>query len=113
MIESRLKQIATGIAAAHGASATIDYQRRYPPTINTAEESELAAAAAAQVVGAENVLRNLNPSMGAEDFAWMLREKPGAYVWVGTGAGEGSRSEVRRGGKEWVSKGGSRWSPQP
>src|SRR3546814_19750339 len=68
MIESRLKQMATGIAAAHGASATIDYQRRYPPTINTAEESELAAAAAAQVVGAENVLRNLNPSMGAEDF---------------------------------------------
>ncbi|MFC3677644.1 M20 aminoacylase family protein [Ferrovibrio xuzhouensis] len=90
MIESRLKQIATGIAAAHGASATIDYQRRYPPTINTAEESELAAAAAAQVVGSENVLRNLNPSMGAEDFAWMLREKPGAYVWVGNGAGEGS-----------------------
>ncbi|MCW0235516.1 MAG: M20 family metallopeptidase [Ferrovibrio sp.] len=90
MIESRLKQIATGIAAAHGASATVDYQRRYPPTINTADETELAARAAAAVVGTENVLRNLNPSMGAEDFAWMLREKPGAYVWVGNGAGESS-----------------------
>ncbi len=42
------------------------------------------------MVGADNVLRNLNPSMGAEDFAWMLREKPGSYVWVGNGAGEGS-----------------------
>ncbi|WP_374299123.1 M20 aminoacylase family protein [Ferrovibrio sp.] len=90
MIESRLKQIATGIAAAHGASASVDYQRRYPPTINTADETELAANAAAMVVGGENVLRNLNPSMGAEDFAWMLREKPGSYVWIGNGAGEGS-----------------------
>lgn len=90
LIEKRLKQIATGIAAAHGATATVDYQRRYPPTINTADETELAANAAAKVVGAENVLRNLAPSMGAEDFAWMLRAKPGSYVWIGNGAGEGS-----------------------
>jgi len=90
MIESRLRQVATGIAAAHGAVATIDYQRRYPPTINSAEETDLAARAAAQVVGADNVLHNLPPSMGAEDFAWMLRKKPGSYVWLGNGAGEGS-----------------------
>src|SRR5690606_40381808 len=78
MIESRLKQIATGIAAAHGATATVDYQRRYPPTINTADETELAASAAAEVVGSDNVLRNLNPGTRAEDFAWVLREKPGS-----------------------------------
>jgi hippurate hydrolase len=90
MIEARMNQIVTGIAAAHGASAKLDYQRRYPPTINTADETELAAAAAAAVVGGENVLRNVNPSMGAEDFAWMLREKPGSYVWIGNGAGESS-----------------------
>ncbi|MEL3892878.1 M20 aminoacylase family protein [Ferrovibrio sp. MS7] len=90
LIESRLRQIVTGIAATHGAVAELDYQRRYPPTINTADETELAARAAAAVVGQDNVLRNLAPSMGAEDFAWMLREKPGSYVWIGNGAGEGS-----------------------
>ncbi|WP_341913263.1 M20 aminoacylase family protein [Ferrovibrio terrae] len=90
MIEARMNQIVTGIAASHGATAKLDYQRRYPPTINTADETELAAAAAAAVVGGTNVLRNVNPSMGAEDFAWMLREKPGSYVWIGNGAGEES-----------------------
>jgi hippurate hydrolase len=90
MIERRLRQIAEGVALAHGASADVDYQRRYPPTINTAEETDVAAAAAAEVVGAENVLRNVPPSMGSEDFAWMLRERPGSYVWIGNGAGEGS-----------------------
>ena len=61
-----------------------------PAPINTADETELAASAAAAVVGGEIVLRNVNPSMGAEDFAWMLREKPGSYVWIGNGAGEES-----------------------
>lgn len=90
LIENRLRQIVTGIAASHGAVAELDYQRRYPPTINTVDETELAARAAAAIVGEANVLRNIVPSMGAEDFAWMLREKPGSYVWIGNGAGEGS-----------------------
>ncbi|MBX3454736.1 M20 aminoacylase family protein [Ferrovibrio sp.] len=90
MIEARMQQIVTGIAAAHGATATLDYQRRYPPTINTADETELAARAAAAVVGRQNVLNNVAPSMGAEDFAWMLQARPGSYVWLGNGAGEGS-----------------------
>lgn len=90
LLERRMREVLDGVARAHGAEVELDYQRRYPPTINTADETELAATAAAMVVGAENVVHNMAPSMGAEDFAWMLRERPGSYVWIGNGAGEGS-----------------------
>ena len=84
-IEREMRRIAEGVAAAHGASATLLYERRYPPTINTPAETEIAAAAAARVVGDANVRRDLAPVMGAEDFGWMLKEKPGCYVWIGNG----------------------------
>ena len=85
MIEREMKRIADGVAAAHGAQAKLVYDRRYPPTVNTPEETEIAAAAAARVVGDANVRRDLPPVMGAEDFGWMLRAKPGCYVWIGNG----------------------------
>lgn len=90
MIERRIRQIAEGVALAHGASADVDYHRRYPPTVNWPEETGVAAAAAAEVVGPDNVARDMEPMMGAEDFAWMLRERPGAFIMIGNGAGEGS-----------------------
>jgi metal-dependent amidase/aminoacylase/carboxypeptidase family protein len=55
---------------------------RYPPTINSALETEVAVAAAASLVGASNVRCDMLPSM-AEDFAWFLEKKPGAYIWIG------------------------------
>ena len=85
MIEREMKRIADGVTAAHGARAKVLYDRRYPPTINTPEETEIAAAAAAHVVGDANVRRDLPPVMGAEDFGWMLKAKPGCYVWIGNG----------------------------
>jgi hippurate hydrolase len=87
-IEAGLRRIADGVAATFGAKAQIQYERRYPPTVNTAPETEMAAAAIAEVVGGENVVRNLQPTMGAEDFAFMLQAKPGCYVWVGNGVSE-------------------------
>lgn len=84
-IEARMRQVCKGIAAAYGATAELTYERRYPPTINHPAEAELAAQAAVRVLGAEKVLRNEPPVMGAEDFAWMLCEKPGSYVWIGNG----------------------------
>ena len=90
MIERRIRQIAEGVALAHGASADVDYHRRYPPTVNWPEETNIAAAAAAEVVGPDNVARDMEPMMGAEDFAWMLRERPGAFIMIGNGAGEGN-----------------------
>jgi hippurate hydrolase len=86
-IEARLRQVVAGVCAAHGTEFVLDYQRRYPATINTEEEARHAARAAAAVVGAENVILDLPPSMGSEDFAWMLQGRPGCYVRVGNGEG--------------------------
>ena len=82
-------RVAEGIAASAGCSVELDYRTGYPPTVNTAQEVELAADAAEQIVGAANVDRDVTPLMGAEDFAFMLQERPGAYVWIGNGPGEG------------------------
>jgi hippurate hydrolase len=90
-IEPAIRRIAEGIAQAHGAEiASMRYEMRYPPTVNTAAETEIAARAAAAVVGADNLVRDPTPSMGAEDFAFMLQAKPGSYVWIGNGPTEGS-----------------------
>ncbi len=90
LLEQKMAQMAQEICAASGASVEFKYERRYPPTINSATEAELAGQVAADLVGAERV--NLNPksAMGSEDFAYMLQEKPGAYIWIGNGDGEGS-----------------------
>ncbi|PXZ01124.1 amidohydrolase [Gilliamella apicola] len=87
MAENRIKQIATGIASTFEAKAEVDYQRRYPATINHAKQAEIAIKAAQNVVGETNVIIDPTPSMGAEDFAFMLKKIPGAYVWLGAGQG--------------------------
>ncbi|WLS90868.1 M20 aminoacylase family protein [Gilliamella apicola] len=87
MAENRIKQIATGIASTFEAKAEVDYQRRYPATINYAKQAEIAIKAAQNVVGETNVIIDPTPSMGAEDFAFMLKKIPGAYVWLGAGQG--------------------------
>jgi amidohydrolase len=89
LIEASLQRIANGIAAAHGVSAEMKYWRRYPPTINTPDESATAAEVMRQIVGAAKVHTDLPPTMGAEDFAFMLQKKPGAYAWIGNGPGSG------------------------
>ncbi len=89
-LEAQMKQVATEICHAYGASCEFRYERRYPPTVNSEIEAHLAGSVAAELVGADRV--NLNPksAMGSEDFAYMLQEKPGAYIWIGNGDGEGS-----------------------
>lgn len=86
-IEPQIRRIAEGVAAAHGASVKMWYERRYPPTVNTVAEAKIAATAAADVAGADNIVHDPVPSMGAEDFAFMLQARPGAYIWVGNGDG--------------------------
>ncbi len=87
-VERALRALVEKTAAAFGASAEIRYERRYPPLINHAAETEVAAGAAAKIVGADNVLRDILPAMSAEDFAFMLEKVPGAYINVGNGPGE-------------------------
>ncbi|HTZ78316.1 MAG TPA: M20 aminoacylase family protein [Stellaceae bacterium] len=84
-IENGIRRIAEGVAAANGAKVRVTYQRRYPATVNSPAETDIAVAAAAEVAGEKNVDRNYTPSMGAEDFAFMLKAKPGCYILIGNG----------------------------
>ena len=88
-IERRLSELVHSIAAAFGATATLKYERVYPATINSEREAEFAAAVADTLVGADNVVRDLEPSMGSEDFSFMLQQRPGAYARLGQGGAEG------------------------
>jgi hippurate hydrolase len=88
-IEARLKTLIESVAAAFGAMAEVKYQRLYPATINHRPQYEFAASIAEELVGREQVVRNMPPSMGAEDFAFMLQAKPGCYARLGQGGGEG------------------------
>ena len=87
--ETSIKRITDGITKAFGMKYQVTYTRGYPATINSLPESEFAAEVAADVVGEENVLTDLAPKMGAEDFSFMLNENPGCYIWVGNGPGKG------------------------
>ena len=88
-IKPLMQRVAEGIAASAGCTVDLDYHTGYPPTINTADEVGLSANAAEQIVGAANLNRDVTPLMGAEDFAFMLQKRPGSYVWIGNGPGEG------------------------
>jgi len=88
-IEARLTEMVHSIAAAFGARATLKYERVYPATINSAREAEFAARIADSLVGPDNVVRDLEPSMGSEDFSFMLQRRPGAYARLGQGGAEG------------------------
>ena len=90
LIERRIGEIVAGLAATFDMTATLRYERRYPATINSAAETRHALAAATAVVGAEHVDTDPMPSMGSEDFAFMLQAKPGCYVWLGGGRGAGT-----------------------
>jgi hippurate hydrolase len=84
-IQTDLGRIAQQVAGAFGAQTKLRYERRYPPTINTAAETELAGSTAAKVVGDANVRRDARPVMGSEDFAFMLLARPGSFVFLGAG----------------------------
>ena len=86
-VEQRIRELCAGTALSHGATISVRYERRYPPTVNTSAEAELCASVAASLVGADRVKREFKPAMGSEDFAWMLQARPGAYMWLGNGTG--------------------------
>ena len=87
VLEPAIRRISEGVCTARGADMAMRYGRRYPPTINSPAETEIAAATAAALVGGDDVRHDSPPSMGSEDFAWFLERKPGAYIWIGNGAG--------------------------
>jgi len=88
LIESRLHQIASATAQAFDCSAEVTFSRNYPPTINHEKETAFAVDVMKELVGEHHVNSRIDPTMGAEDFAFMLQEKPGCYVFIGNGDGD-------------------------
>jgi amidohydrolase len=88
-VERAIERLCSGIASANGAQISVVFDHRYPPTVNSVNEAKFCQSVAGEVFGPDKVLTDILPSMGAEDFAYMLREKPGCYVWLGNGPGTG------------------------
>ena len=84
-VKNKIESIAKGISESMGATATFSSTPNYPATVNTPKHAQLCAQAAETVVGKKNVLRNEKPSMGSEDFSFLLNASEGAYIWIGNG----------------------------
>ncbi|MBC7452357.1 MAG: amidohydrolase [Massilia sp.] len=88
LIERRMEEVATHTAAGFQASIEFGFKRNYPPLINHPQQCAIAVAAMTAVAGAQHVNTQVAPTMGAEDFAFMLEAKPGCYVFIGNGEGD-------------------------
>ncbi len=89
LAEKRIKEVATSVAQGLGASAEVEYRRGYPATVNTEKEAVFAAQVGEKVFGKGNVVTDGEPTMGGEDFSYMLQARPGAYVFLGQGGQQG------------------------
>lgn len=87
LMEGRMRHIAECTAEAFDATVDFRFHRNYPALINHARETAFATEVMQSIVGEENVNAQVEPTMGAEDFAFMLQEKPGCYVFIGNGEG--------------------------
>lgn len=87
LAEERIKHISTGTALTFCTKAEVDYQRRYPATINHAKQADIAIKVAQKLVGNDKIVIDSPPTMGAEDFAFMLQKVPGVYIKIGAGDG--------------------------
>ncbi len=85
-IEARMRQISSAISSAYGCSSTLVFERNYPPTINHAPQVDIVRRAATQALGVTSIQAQ-EPTMGAEDFSYMLQAKPGCYFFLGNGEG--------------------------
>jgi amidohydrolase len=89
LAERRVRDIVSKVADALGGSAEISFARGYPATVNSAREAAFAAGVGERIFGKGNVVTDPTPTMGGEDFSYMLLERPGAYVFLGQGGGPG------------------------
>jgi hippurate hydrolase len=89
LVEERLRMLVENTAAAFGAKGKLTYRRNYPVLVNHERQTEFAGDVASEIAGAAQVDRELPPMMGAEDFSFMLNERPGAFIWIGNGPSAG------------------------
>jgi hippurate hydrolase len=108
-VEKRMREIVAGVAQATGATITLDYERGYPVTVNHPEQTETAIRIAREVAGRDNVLVEIPPVMGAEDFSYMLEARPGAFIFVGNGDSAGLHHPAYNFNDEAILYGTSYW----
>ncbi len=109
LLEKRLHEVVEGTARLHGAKAKLTYRRDYPVTCNHDRQAAFAATVAAEVVGWERVDDKVAPVMGAEDFSFMLNERPGAFIFVGNGDSAGLHHPAYNFNDEVIPVGTSYW----
>jgi len=97
VFEDGMRRVAQLTAQAHRASAQVHFERNYPPTINHLREARIAATVGDAVLGAGKVVRDIEPTMGGEDFAFMLQQRPGAYLFLGNGTATGAHRTAGHG----------------
>lgn len=85
LCQARVTELVEKLPLAFGATATLDYSRGYPPTVNHPAQARLLGDVAARLVGEDNVERNMRPLAASEDFSFFLQHKPGAFIFVGNG----------------------------
>jgi amidohydrolase len=89
LVEKRMNEVCAGVALQSGAKIDLDYDRGYPVVVNHVAETEIAARVAGEIAGTSNVNTDMTPIMGAEDFAYMLEARPGAFIFCGNGDSAG------------------------
>jgi hippurate hydrolase len=109
LIEKRMNEVVDGVAALTGTKIVLDYDRGYPVLVNHAAQTDIAARVASEVAGEANVDTTVPPMMGAEDFAYMLEAKPGAFIFIGNGDSAGLHNPAYNFNDEAILYGTSYW----
>ena len=109
LLEKRLREVVEGTASTYGAKATLKYRRGYPVVKNHAAQTDFAAKVASEVAGKDKVDSDTPPVMGAEDFAYMLNARPGAFIFVGNGDSAGLHHPAYNFNDEAIPFGTSYW----
>jgi hippurate hydrolase len=109
LLENRIREVVEGTAQLHGAKATLTYKPGYPVLVNEERKTAFAANVAAEIAGKDKVNQHAKPIMGAEDFAYMLQERPGAFIWLGNGDSAGLHHPAYNFNDEAIPVGTSYW----
>ena len=107
-MEKRIREVASGVAQITGARIDVRFQRGYPVTVNHAGQTETAIRIAREIAGDDNV-HDTPPMMGAEDFAYMLEARPGAFIFVGNGDSAGLHHPAYNFNDDAIAYGASYW----
>ena len=108
LVEKRVREVVAGVAQITGAKIELNYERGYPVTVNHASQTDLATRIAKEIAGADNV-HETPPMMGAEDFAYMLEARPGAFIFCGNGNSAGLHHPAYNFNDEAIVYGTSYW----